>query len=276
MKYNHLIASVGMLFLSGLAQAGGAVPTCYQAKLLPQGVKTDTEIFVVVDQTTMFDNALKQSIANNVRPFLSANNAFSVIRFSAYTQGQYTEILSAGSLDPLIEQSARNDISKPILSKFDQCMDNQPKLAAQLAGAALKKAFGGSSASISKSDVIGSLKDISSRVRQSSASQKVVLVASDMLENSSVTSFYANQAVRTIQPEKELALVEKHGLFGDFAGARVYVIGAGLLADDAKTKSVYRSPQTMQALENFWKQYFQRSNAQLLEFGQPALLNAVR
>ncbi|MDR5172369.1 hypothetical protein IHQ56_11110 [Methylobacillus flagellatus] len=259
-----------------MAQAGGVVPSCYHAKLPSPGLKPETEIFVVIDQTTVFDNALKQSIANNVRPFLTANNAFSIIRFSAYTQGQYTEVLAAGNLDPLIDQDARNDISKPVLAKFDQCTANQPKQASQLAGAALKKAFGGSSASIPKSDVIGSLKDISSRVRQSKASQKVVLVASDMLENSSVTSFYASQVVRTIQPEKELALVEKQGLFGDFAGARVYVIGAGLLADDAKTKAAYRSPQTMQALANFWTQYFQRSHAQLLEFGQPALLNSIK
>ncbi|MGY1490231.1 hypothetical protein ACW4YW_12525 [Methylobacillus pratensis] len=276
MKYIKPAVAGILLGVAGLAQAGGAVLACYHAKLPSPSLKPATEIFVVIDQTTVFDNALKQSIANNLRPFLSANNAFSVIRFSAYTQGQYTEVLTAGSLDPLIDQDARNDISKPVLAKFDQCTANQPKQASQLAGAALKKAFGGSSASIPKSDVIGSLKDISNRVRQSKASQKVVLVASDMLENSSVTSFYINQAVRTIQPEKELALVEKQGLFGDFAGARVYVIGAGLLADDARAKAVYRSPQTMQALENFWKQYFQRSNAQLLEFGQPALLNSIR
>ncbi|MCB5188029.1 hypothetical protein LG200_08435 [Methylobacillus caricis] len=262
--------------LAGVAEAGGALPACYHAKLPAPDARPETEIFVVIDQTTVFDNSLKQSIANNLRPFLSANNAFSVIRFSAYTQGQYTEVLVSGALDPLIAQSARNDISKPVLAKFDQCIANQPKQAAQLAGAALKSVFDGSRSSISKSDVIASFKDISTRVRQSVANQKVVLIASDMLENSSVTSFYTNQAVRTIQPEKELALVEKNQLFGDFAGARVYVIGAGLLAEDAKTKSVYRSPQTMQALGGFWKQYFQRSNAQLLEFGQPALLNPVR
>ncbi|MCB5183743.1 hypothetical protein LG201_00805 [Methylobacillus gramineus] len=270
--------AICLLFASGagIAEAAGSLPSCYHAKLPVVDSTPETEIFVVIDQTTVFDNSLKQSIANNLRPFLGANNAFSVIRFSAYTQGQYTEVLASATLDPLINQAARNDISKPVLAKFDQCIAQQPKQASQLAGAALKSAFGGSSTNISKSDVIGSLKDISSRVRQSSAHQKVVLIASDMLENSSVTSFYANQAVRTIQPEKELGLVEKNQLFGDFSGARVYVIGAGLLADDAKTKAVYRSPQTMQELGGFWKQYFQRSNAHLLEFGQPALLNPVR
>jgi hypothetical protein len=32
----------------------------------------------------------------------------------------------------------------------------------------------------------------------------------------------------------------------------------------------------MFALASFWKTYFEKSNAQLMEFGQPALLNAVK
>lgn len=98
-----------------------------------------------------------------------------------------------------------------------------------------------------------------------------------MLENSSVTSFYANQAVRQINADKELKLVADNQLYGDFGGARVYVIGAGLLAEDAKhPKGIYRSTQTMQALSKFWTGYFQKSNAELVEFGQPALLNPIR
>lgn len=114
-------------------------------------------------------------------------------------------------------------------------------------------------------------------MRQSKAQHKIVLLVSDMLENSSVTSFYANQAVRQINADKELKLVADNQLYGDFGGARVYVIGAGLLAEDAKhPKGIYRSTQTMQALSKFWTGYFQKSNAELVEFGQPALLNPIR
>ena len=66
-------------------------------------------------------------------------------------------------------------------------------------------------------------------------------------------------------------------LLADFAGARLYVIGAGLLGEDAKkNKAAYRDPKTMQALATFWKIYFDKSNAQLMGFGQPALLNQVK
>jgi hypothetical protein len=176
-----------------------------------------------------------------------------------------------------LDKKARDDISKPVLAKFDQCMDIQSKMAAQLLGRSMKAAFSGSSSDIAKSDIFASFKDISIKVRQSTAQEKIVLIASDMLENSSITSFYARQAVRQINPEKELKLATNNQMYGDFGGARVFVIGAGLLAEDARQpKGVYRSPQIMQALSVFWKAWFEKSNAELVEFGQPALLNSIR
>lgn len=268
-----------LALLTGLAGADqlNAVPTCYNDKIVAPTAATQAELFLAIDQTTPFNADLQQATANNVRPFLQANQAFSVVQFSAFTQGHYTSVLVSGKLDATLSKSARDDVSKPLLAKFDQCMSNQPKLAARLVGGAMKSAFGESSSDIAKSDVFASLKDISSKVKQSKADKKIVLIASDMLENSSITSFYAKQSVRQINPEKELKLVADNQMFGDFGGAKVYVIGAGLLAEDAKqAKGVYRSPQTMQALGNFWKSWFEKSNAELVEFGQPALLNPVR
>lgn len=272
------LLSLFMLLFSCAAVAGNtdAVSTCYSEKMPAQRNATDTEIFVVIDQTTLFDGGLKQSVADNIRSFLKPGNAFSVMQFSAFTQGHYTDVLVSGKLDPVLAKAARDDISKPVLNKFDQCMAGQPKLAGQLVGGAMRAAFEGSSIDITKSDIFASLKDISGKVRQSPAQHKIVLLASDMLENSSITSFYAKQAVRQINQEKELKLVEDNQLFGDFGGARVYVIGAGLLAEDVKhPKGAYRPTQTMQALSRFWAEYFHKSNAELVEFGQPALLNQI-
>ncbi len=273
------IIAVAMLAISGVAVAGpqGAVPSCFSDKLpTPKEGSIDTELFVVVDQTTLFDTGLKQSIANSIKPFIKPGNAISVTQFSAFTQGHYTDVLVNATLDPELTQDVRNDVSKPLLSKFDQCEAGQPRMAGQAVGGALKSAFGGSSNSIDKSDVLASLKDISSRVKRSTAKRKIVLLASDMLENSSVSSFYAKQAVRQIDPAKELELAKKNDLFGDFGGAEVYVIGAGLLAEDAKaSKGVYRSPQIMGSLKNFWNQWFEQSKAKLVDFGAPALLNQI-
>lgn len=274
----RLIATTLLLaFSTAMAGSQNDIHSCYMEKLpAPKSTVDDVELFVVIDQTTLFDNGLKQSIANNIRPFIAAGNTVSLIQFSAFTQGHYTDVLVTAKLDQILSNTVRDDVSKPILAKFDQCLENQPRQAAQLIGAQLKLAFGGSSSDINKSDVIASLKDISGKVRQSSAKRKIVLLASDMLENSSISSFYSKQTVRQLDPEKELSHLAENKLFGDFGGAEVYVIGAGLLSEDAKqTKGIYRSPNIMIALSSFWKTWFQKSNANIVEFGQPALLNPV-
>lgn len=279
MKKLFLIPTLlaAMAWSASSIAAAGAIASCYEGKLNAPAAPLAKEIFVVIDQTTPLDDTLKQSVANQLRPFLAAGNGFSVLVFSAFTQGKYTQLLTSGQLDYAMPTAQRNDVSKPVLAKFDQCMARQPALAAQLAGGALRSAFDGTSDDIAKSDVLASLKDISGKVRQSGATEKVVLLVSDMLENSSVSSFYAGHAVRRIDPEREMKLASDNQLIANFGGARVYVLGAGLLSDDAKkNKSAYRDPKTMLALGTFWKNYFDKSNAQLMEFGQPALLNPVR
>lgn len=266
-----------MAFCTSSMAATDVIPSCYDSKLSAPAIPLTKEIFVIIDQTTLLDDQLKQSVANQIRPFLTAGNGFSLVVFSAFTQGKYTQLLTSGQLDHPLPVAQRNDVSKPRLSKFDQCMARQSALAGQAVGGALRTAFEGTSGEIAKSDVLASLKDISGKVRQSKANEKVVLLVSDMLENSSVSSFYASQSVRRIDPERELKLATDSQLIGNFGDARVYVIGAGLLSDDAKkNKAAYRDPKTMQALASFWKSYFDKSKAQLIEFGQPALLNQVK
>lgn len=268
---------VAAILLSSGAMAGqtDAIRTCYDKSIQSGGAQLDTELFVAIDQTTLLNPGLKQLVADNIKPFLIPNNGFAVLTFSAYTQGHYTEALASGKLDAAVDQGKRNDISKPALTKFDQCISRQPQQAAQLVGTALRAAYDGTTSDIAKSDVLASIKSISTLVRNSKAHNKVVLIVSDMLENSSVSSFYADKglSVRKIDPSKEMKLIEENQLLADFGGARFYVIGAGLLPVDAKRAKSYRDPKTMQALAGFWKAYLDRSNAQLIEFGQPALLS---
>ena len=276
MKWSALLLQ---LCLSGAAVAANtnAVQGC-QDKSLPPFPPTARELLVVIDQTTPLSPALQQLVANNIKPFLAPGNRFSVVVFSAYTQGHYTELLTAGTLDAELPGEARNDIAKPALTKLDLCLQRQPQQAAQAAGQALRTAYQGTSSNIAKSDIFASLKSIASVIKQSTAQDKVVLIVSDMLENSSVSNFYAEQgkSVRNVVPAKEIRAVEDNHLLADFGGARTYVIGAGLLADDAVHSKNYRDPKTMQSLNAFWSEYFSKSNAKLLEFGQPALLNPVR
>lgn len=272
-----LVLAVVILIGGGCWAQSNAIPSCYNSKIIETTQISNNELFVIVDQTTLLDNQLKQQLADQIRPFLTFGNSISVTVFSSYNQGKYTRVVASGRIENKLSDSVRADISKPLLTKFDECQRNQPLYANQLVGAALRYAFDGTSSDLAKSDIFSSLKEISSILRTSSAKNKVVLLASDMLENSSITSFYQNQSVRLIDPEKELNTVAKHDLFANFAGARVYVIGTGLIPEDIKnSKNQYRDPKTLGALTTFWIQYFSKSNAHLVELGKPALLNPIR
>jgi len=276
-KHIALLALAGALAAPHCAAGENVIPSCYHGKLGVEPAAVATELFVLIDQTTVFDTNLQQQVANSMRPFMAADTAFSVTVFSAFSQGRYARVLTSGTIEASIVQVQRDDISKPLLGKFDACMRRQPLQATQVVGAALRTAFGGASADLARSDVLASFKSISTRIKNSPARRKVVVIASDMLENSSVTAFYGSggNSVRQIDPARELKIAVDNALLGDFDGAEIYIVGAGLLSEDAAKSNRYRDPKTMRALTEFWNGYFEKSHGKVVEIGQPALLNPV-
>lgn len=276
------IATLSLL-LSGSALAGlsNDIPSCYTAnKMKVENPQTEVEIIVLVDQTTPLDAGLQDSVRENVGRLIKSGSAFVIGSFSSFGQGRYLEVLSAGTLEGPIAQKVRDDISVKTLRSFDQCMSSQVNYGRKIAAAALNRALDGSSPDLAKSDVMGALKELSSRVRQSTAKEKIVFLVSDMLENSGISSFYTNKNVRTIDPAAELKRAKADQVVGDFGGARIFILGAGLVQENARGKNkdsgVYRNPKTVNLLRTFWESYFESSNAKLVEFGAPALLNPVK
>ena len=95
-----------------------------------------------------------------------------------------------------------------------------------------------------------------------------------MLENSTITSFYAKGATRLIQSEAELNKVEKSNLLSNFDNSKIYVIGTGLISSKDNNKT-YRDPKILASLKDFWTKYFVKSSGNLVEMGQPALKNDI-
>ena len=282
-KFPYLLVFVAAAMLSNAAQAGVAndIPSCYTANKMKVPVPaTETEVFILIDQTTPLDAGLQDSVRENVGRLVKAGSAFVVASFSSFGQGRYLEVLSAGTLEGTIDAKSRDDISVKVLRNFDACMAGQADFGRKAAAVALNKALSGTSTEFAKSDVMGSLKELSSRIKQSTARDKIVFLVSDMLENSGISSFYASKNVRAIDPAVELKKAQEAQVVGDFGGARVYVLGAGLVQDNAGGKNtdsgVYRNPKAMAALRQFWDAYFEASHAKLAEFGAPALLSPVK
>lgn len=262
---------------AAMASAPTDVPSCYAALKMPMPAPSiEREIFVLLDQTTPLDANLQRSVMENVGRLVQPGTAYSIATFSAFGQGRYLELLSAGTLEQGLSESVRNSVGVKLLRSFDTCLVNQQAFARKAAAAALQQAMSGISADYAKSDVLASIKEMSSRVQQSQAPNKIFFLVSDMLENSGVSSFYANRNVRMLKPADEMKKAEAAGMLANLAGSRVFVLGAGLVQDvkskSAKDSHIYRDPKVMATLKDFWSQYFERSQARLQEFGMPALV----
>lgn len=252
-----------------------AVASCYRAlSLSPPAVADSHAYFVLLDQTTAFDASLQQTIMSATRTNLRSSTQFAIATFSAFLGDRYTDIVVAGRTEGPLSQAERDDTSKPKLRNLDMCMAHQIDYARRLSEAALEKSFRGSSTEIARSDILASLYDFATHVvRPSTAKSKTLLLASDMLENSSLSSFYSHHSVRRLDPVAELSKVREKALIPDLTGVRIFVVGAGVL--DPQSVGTYRDPQTMSSLEGFWSAYFKEAHAQLVEFGKPQLLGQV-
>lgn len=283
MTRSTYLLTLFIALITPIAYAGVAndIPSCYAAnKINVPAPTTETDLFVLIDQTTPLDSNLQDSVRENVGRLVKQGSSFVVASFSSFGQGRYMQVESAGVIEGKIPAQKRDDISVKVLKNFDACMNGQLEFGRKAAATALNKALGGSSPDLAKSDIVGSLKELSARVKTSRAKDKIVFIISDMLENSGISSFYANKNVRAINPSTEMKKIESTQMIGDFGGARVFILGAGLLQENAGGKNhdsgAYRNPKTIFLLRQFWDRYFSASNAILTEFGAPALLAPVK
>jgi len=266
--------------VSALAGVQNDIPSCYRAnpQLGKSSPSVQTELFILIDQTTLLDSRLQNSVRENVLRLIRPGHSFTLAVFSAFAQGRYMEILNSGALEVGLSESDRDTISASALRSFDACLSGQAAYGLKLIQTALAHAFSDSSSSLARSDVMASIKDLSQRVRVSVAKEKIVFIVSDMLENSSISSFYSASNLRLIDPAQELRKAQAAQMIGDFNGARVFVLGAGIVGENTKQpgKTPYRDPKAISALREFWISLLSHSNATVVEFGAPSLLSAVR
>lgn len=266
--------SCALMLSAGAAGAGqrDMITSCYtMLKISAPKATLQREIFVVIDQTTPIDEQQQKALVNDVVAKFSPETAVTILTFSAFIGDRYADLAFSGILDRLPSQEERDDIPKAKLKDLDRCLQAQQQFAFSKVAETMSLGFGKPTDAIARSDILSTLKDISSNIIAASpAQQKDLLLISDMLENSSITSFYAKNSVRMIDPKIELG---KIGGAGNFGGARVFIAGAGsIITTGRKQVETYRDPKTMDALETFWREYFTRSNATMVVFGKPSLM----
>lgn len=273
------IAAIALLVQPAKAGLQNDVPSCYAANQITpvNHLGYSRLIYVLIDQTVGWRPDLEQAILENLTINLIPGTKFVVAEFSAFSQGRYLNVLHTGVIEnPMPENQIDNTpIEKTRI--FNACLAGQRPFATQLADRSVISALQGSTSSLDHSDIMSALQSVSAAIAADPAPQKLLFLASDGLENSSVTSFYRHGTLRDINPQAEIRRAAAAGLFGNFGGSKVkvYVIGGALQSTSDTAEAAYRSPQMLENLKKFWQLYFQKSNATLTEFGEPALLEPV-
>ena len=280
MRFSKMMVAAASLLVAVTAHSAQRddFPSCYGmlgTSAPQQAEASNRELFVVIDQTLNPTVAIKRSVHRQVHAFLQPGDRLTLVKFSAFLADNYTDVVLTGQLDRPLNDDSRHSISKKLLKRFDVCMNKQKVHAKKKVDQTLAETFGREDLNIPKTELIGNLSTLSeSLVAGSTADRKVVLLFSDMLENSDISSFYQKGSLRKIDPQAELAKFKAETLMGDWAGAEIFVIGAGLLP--AKYADAYRSENRMRPIRKFWDEYFLSSNAQLKGWGQPALLKQIQ
>ncbi len=257
--------------LMAVAGERNDIPDCYAYAKVGEfrPVAAGRELTVIIDQTIPMPEVIQKATWAQVQRFVQPGDKVRLYSFSAFLPGQFMQLRFAGELNRGVDEKVRDRVGMQSLRTLDTCLGEQRSFFNKTLGKVFVSTLREASEDIARSEIFHSLREIGKDLGQQPAQERVVLLISDMLENSDFGSFYANNRIRDLQPEAELKRVNEKGLFADLQGARVYVTGAALVTKDVK--QAYRSGKTIQALEDFWKGYFAGSNAQLVAFGAPSL-----
>ena len=282
-KLLHAALAFGAtLVVSANVHAGlvNDVPSCYAATHIePDMQPYDKLVYIVVDQTVSLGETLEQSVVDNALRMVQPGSKFVIAEFSAFSQGRYLNVLHTGIVERPLADTRVNSTPMRAAKALDQCLSQQGSFARTMVAKTLADVMKGSSNTLDQSDILMAFKSVAQAVAADPAPHKTLFAVTDGLENSTVTSFYARGSVRDINPAAELTKAVGSHMVADFGGTKVYVLGGAIMPPAAQgTKAQrdgYRDPRTLQDLSQFWHDYFAKSNARLVAFGEPALLEPV-
>ncbi|GGW78999.1 hypothetical protein [Alteromonas halophila] len=231
------------------------------------------DIVVMVDQTVNLDTNLKKSVHHQVQQLVGTGDRIRVVSFSANAQGRYTDITFDGEFDQPMSEEQRNAMNRLKLGKFDKCMEMQSTKAINLVHKQLKGSFHDSDQNYPKTELVGSLLDVSKTVfAENNTQRRILILVSDMLENSDMSSFYSAGSVRAIDADAEFAKYANSIVPTALSSVEVFVIGGGY----AQGGSAYSSQSALNSLEAFWEAVVKQAGGTLKQFGTPQLLTDIK
>jgi len=257
-----------MVPISGLAQEKTA--SCYAHIDYGEPVSTlpTRALYIVVDQTMEMSDNMPQKIEQLIADWGRPGDLIKVARFSANMREHYPSVEYQFKHEPKPTEKYLFGLRWADKKQLEECLARQEGDSKAAFSKALGQVFAGVNPKTPKTDIFQALKQLSKHMLDNDVQEKVVLLVSDGLENSAVTSFYHKGKIRKIDSRKEIAKLRRQGLVSHWAGARIYMYGLGL----PPKKQKYMDMNTAKALSKFWEHYFVEGEAKVAALGSPELL----
>ena len=275
--WSSFAISLSVLVFTGFfwtvtAVAANIIPSCYQLVDIDRiSPPIERGLLVVVDNTIELEHALQRESFEKIVHFMSEGDRVVIISFSAYVEDQYTRIRADARLDRMLSKDAAFTVPKQKLKELKRCLAGQKRSLARIVGTSLEAIYAESSTDLPNTELLATLAKTSREILPIlKARETYLLIVSDMMEHSDVTSFYKSGNIRMIDPEAELQKAEASGVVAVYPGTVAYIIGAGYTG-----AGKYRSAKVMRAVEDFWRLYIARAGGRLQTFGTPSMFGDI-
>jgi len=271
MKQQSLILLCALL-ISAPAVALERQQSCYDELSLEQPEDNlDKALYILVDQTMPLSATMRTNLNKLLEQHPRSGELVRVARFAPNIKGQYTDLLYEGVRDSHPSEAylyhLRDEDNRALL----KCLKENEKQLKQQFNSALLHGMGIINTSLPKTEILHALKRLSETVLiNDDIDDKTVLIISDGMENSEVTSFYHRKRIKKINADSEMRKVVKHHLLADWRGAKVYMFGLGNMSDQRR----HVKPSQLAPLQQFWQNYFSAGGAIIRELGTPAILSS--
>lgn len=232
------------------------------------------EYFILIDRTIQLDTVLGAKIAVRAARAVQPGDRVRIISFSALTQSNFTTDEFFGDLDrEPSEDELENDIPARLVGAARKCFSRQRENARNKLRDTLEHLLATPAAETQRSQIMMALSNASRSLLRHTRTRKIMLVVSDMLENSDIISFYRGGALDALDVDRAMALARRSNLLGDFSGATLFVAGAAAVPPDGPVRTV----KARQRLYAFWEKWFVASKGEmpLASWGDPDLVNDI-
>ncbi len=265
-----LVAFIALM-VSTAGWASTASSSCYQQLNLEMPENNiNSALYIFIDQTMPLNSRMRSNLSALLSTHPKSGEQVRVARFSPNIKGQFTELSYEGFLDSKPSEAYLYQLKESQKEALQTCINRQKIEAKQLLIRAVKRDLELINTQLPHTNLLYALKRLSETVLiDDTIDDKTVLIVSDGLENSEVSSFYRRRTIATINSEKEMSKVIKHQLLADWHGAKVYMFGLGNIKDERKQVK----PSQLESLKKFWNSYFTAGGATVKELGTPALLS---